>query len=309
MKDALVTANERIASAVQMVNMLKSVNDTSLSDWKGVIGEELDQQREERRKHEEQVQGRLQQIEALLADARLQLLTRDSADELAEEIREIRDDLRVVAMQTTGTPMRSKRRAKHQRIQVAQPCPSCGTEVSYEQRPKSNSVKALECEKCGTRLVSRHVDEGVFELAERKRVPENITCPWCGRPDVVEVDNFVGSSEVADCDDCGGQFLVARARDEVRALRRGDNPVETPAVFEKVLERVRGALPSQPWPEGMHNAVAKELGIPAHVVYKAVGELIRRGVCQVQFDGELYVKQAAPRVTTGRGQPTADSAS
>ena len=32
---------ERITSTIHLINTLKSVNDTSLSDWRGVIGEEL----------------------------------------------------------------------------------------------------------------------------------------------------------------------------------------------------------------------------------------------------------------------------
>lgn len=41
-EEALLAREERITSAIHIANTLKSVNDTSLSDWRGVIGEELD---------------------------------------------------------------------------------------------------------------------------------------------------------------------------------------------------------------------------------------------------------------------------
>jgi hypothetical protein len=39
--EALQAREERIESAIHLIRTLKSVNDTSLSDWEGVIGDEL----------------------------------------------------------------------------------------------------------------------------------------------------------------------------------------------------------------------------------------------------------------------------
>ena len=39
--ETLRSREERIESSIQIINMLRSVNDTTLSDWKGVIGDEL----------------------------------------------------------------------------------------------------------------------------------------------------------------------------------------------------------------------------------------------------------------------------
>ena len=41
-KDTSVMLQERISSAVHNLETLRSMNDTFLSDWRGVIGEELD---------------------------------------------------------------------------------------------------------------------------------------------------------------------------------------------------------------------------------------------------------------------------
>lgn len=45
--EELLAKEERLESAIHIINTLKSVNDTALSDWEGVIGDELDQQRVE----------------------------------------------------------------------------------------------------------------------------------------------------------------------------------------------------------------------------------------------------------------------
>src|SRR5437867_1365888 len=41
--EELLAKEERIESAIHLIRTLKSVNDTALSDWEGVIGEELDE--------------------------------------------------------------------------------------------------------------------------------------------------------------------------------------------------------------------------------------------------------------------------
>ncbi|MFG1491416.1 hypothetical protein ABMA58_19350, partial [Oceanospirillum sp. HFRX-1_2] len=63
----LVNSREqRIVSAIQMLSMLKSVNDTSLSDWQGVIGEELEEQREEKQELQEYVLELTDRLERVL---------------------------------------------------------------------------------------------------------------------------------------------------------------------------------------------------------------------------------------------------
>lgn len=49
-KEALQAREMTIESTVRMLNTLKSVNDGSLSDWQGVIGQEITAQKQEREK-------------------------------------------------------------------------------------------------------------------------------------------------------------------------------------------------------------------------------------------------------------------
>jgi hypothetical protein len=63
--------------------------------------------------------------------------------------------------------------------------------------------------------------------------------------------------------------------------------VSPPSVDEGLVERVRLALPQQPWPKDTHKAVVAELGIKPHEYKRAVATLTKRGVVKQQVDGVL----------------------
>ncbi len=59
----------------------------------------------------------------------------------------------------------------------------------------------------------------------------------------------------------------------------------------ELIDRVKVALPAQPWPKGIHRQVAGELGLSASSVSGAIAELIRRGDFFPQIDGIVYEPQ------------------
>lgn len=76
-------------------------------------------------------------------------------------------------------------------------------------------------------------------------------------------------------------------------------------VSEETLERVRQAMPSQPWPIGAHFAVAERLGLQTSEVRRALSELMRRNVFHHQFDGGVYVPERSSQQTTSVGSTVA----
>ncbi len=66
-EEKLQAKEERLESAIHLLSTLKSVNDTSLSDWQGVIGDELAVQREETKEREQELRAMLLEVEAQLA--------------------------------------------------------------------------------------------------------------------------------------------------------------------------------------------------------------------------------------------------
>jgi len=58
-------------------------------------------------------------------------------------------------------------------------------------------------------------------------------------------------------------------------------------VSEELLDRVKNALPAQPWPTGTHKQVIETLGISKKEYDKAIVELIRRRAVHQQINGIL----------------------
>lgn len=94
----LRTRDERVTGAIHMVELLRSVNDTALSDWEGVIGEELDEKREkeeekalQREKHVEELLGKVDSIlEEVSQDGKANRL---SAQIVQEELYDIKHEI------------------------------------------------------------------------------------------------------------------------------------------------------------------------------------------------------------------------
>jgi hypothetical protein len=93
--EMLHVREERIESAIHIIRTLKSVNDTSLSDWEGVIGDELDQQREERKEKEEELIGLINRTENLIEGQRQELIgSHEEANSLRGEVQQMTRELR-----------------------------------------------------------------------------------------------------------------------------------------------------------------------------------------------------------------------
>jgi hypothetical protein len=81
------------------------------------------------------------------------------------------------------------------------------------------------------------------------------------------------------------QFIAARW-DEIKSGTADPIPSRI-ELDEAVLSAVKGLLPSQPWPIGIHREVAERIGITHRQVSMYISELIRRGDFVEQIDGQL----------------------
>jgi len=299
----LSSKEERIESAIHIINTLKSVNDTALSDWEGVIGDELDQQREDREAKEERLQTLIERAESVFegdffAPAAPQLR---SSESMHEEIEELRRELRKATSQLSGTTLPRRVQKKEPRREVVRPCPICKEQVMYEQRPLSNSVKTLNCLHCGEKLISRFADTE-FELTQRIPAQERPQCPACSTTNVVLLDVYPKSAVRTSCVSCGQAFRVIRtASGGIECKIIGTAAVtKTSGLDEQLLKRVKEEMPLQPWPTGTHKAVAERLGITPTLVNRALQELTKAGVFHPQIDGVLYAP-ISPRAESEAG--------
>src|SRR5262249_13491744 len=155
-KEAILAKNDRLEAAIHMINTLKSVNDRSLSDWQGVIGEEIREQRAEQKEREAMIGELLARLESLPEPHSSADHTNDNPDTeaLRRDLESIRKEVRILASQASGVPIRL-RPPSVPRDRLTRPCPACGTALSYRQRAKEGSTKVVKCHACETRLFSR----------------------------------------------------------------------------------------------------------------------------------------------------------
>jgi hypothetical protein len=287
-EEELQAKEERLESAIHLVGTLKSVNDTSLSDWQGVISDEIEEQREEMREKEQAMQAMLmdyeRQFARLNASARPQS---DRTDETRAEIEALRRDLQLATTAISGVSL-PFHRSFNKRPAIELPCPNCGKPVKFKAGTSAKSIKGLRCADCDTRLVARFDEKNGPYLGIRAPIDERYICPQCGTQGMASLDPVPGGVGSSTCKQCGQALTFSRTTDGVR-VRPSSNPVSLPEpVTEELIEQVRTRLPAQPWPTGTHREIAAELGIHASVVRRVIEELIRRGDFYRQEDGVVH---------------------
>jgi DNA-directed RNA polymerase subunit RPC12/RpoP len=292
--------NERIQSAIHVLHTLKSVNDGSLSDWGGVIGDELKTQRELEEEREEELAelaGRVDHLSAAIdgKDAR-------------EDIERLRREFRSIAINIGGRALLPAPRPRPRKEEVSIRCPACEGTVTYKQRAKTRSFKVVECATCKGTFVSRYDDaKASFVLEPRHQVDEKINCPYCGVTNTVPLDNMPGTAVTAACKSCGLRIRVTRdAAHGARGLKIANELAKIPAqpLTDELLRRVEDALPAQPWPTAIHRKIATELSLSDSTVTSAIAALIERGKFLHQFGGKLFKETTVPN-DNGNGPASA----
>jgi predicted RNA-binding Zn-ribbon protein involved in translation (DUF1610 family) len=296
--NALLSREERMTSAIHIVDTLKSVNDTSLSDWEGVIDDLLDQQREEKEEKEEELRDIVGRLETLW-DAQVDSVHDGhyESDNLKVELDEIRKDLRSVVSAQGLTQVKIRRKIRTSKQDVQGKCPQCGIDVSYRQRPIARSWKALECQSCGTKFLSRYREEQGFVLERRMFAHEKTQCLSCSSILNVELDTCPGSSAIASCEGCKEVMRVSRNADGTINVKLSGHSQRVLSKQQKVqftddvIQKVKEKLPQQPWPKGIHKSIAEDLNLHPTLVNRAINELIRRGIFKPQIDGRLFIPE------------------
>jgi len=291
-EEELHSKEERVESAIHIINTLKSANDTSLSDWQGVIGEELEEQREEIIEREAEFRETLERMEQLVAIQTSELQSRqESTQSVRDEVDALRRDLRFMVSAASGIPVPLPRILKDSKS-VRGRCPSCGASIQYRQSPRKTGIKALRCSQCDTALVSRFDESSGYRLSLRLPQNEAVVCPKCTSVTTVALDPVPGFRLRITCEKCGARIRISRSG---QSLVVREEPQPPPPALpdggpltEDIVERVAQELPPQPWPHGTHRSVAEKLGLSVSLVRRATGKLVDDGRFLQQIDGKLY---------------------
>jgi hypothetical protein len=284
---ALAAKQERIESAIHVLTTLRSVNDTSLSDWRGVIPEELDQRRVESIEHEQRLEsllGRLEQLEPDLSELGGEgALPYEEFERLEIEVTGLKSQLRHLAREV-GTPFVAKRKTFREQQKIVGRCPGCLHVQPFSTKGAKGGLKAGACKSCKANLILSNIRDGEAEIRERVLLKESIDCPSCENTQQFLLDEWLGSAIEVSCSICEANFKASRAASGVRVFgARGQVP-------QAVIDQVRALLPQQPWEKGVHRAVADQLNLPPKTIQQAIRALIETGVFLEQIDGVLYTR-------------------
>lgn len=140
---------ERIYSAIHIVKTLKSINDGSLSDWSGVIPEEIEEIAQEEREKVERISNLINDFDRVKSqqDDFFHIPDDDEKMELLSK----KIDLLLGSL-TGVSPKPLKSASKKEGVEKN--CLECGNIIKYRQKPLSTSRKSIKCTNCGTKLIS-----------------------------------------------------------------------------------------------------------------------------------------------------------
>lgn len=282
--DMLLARDIKIESTIHIINTLKSVNDRSLSDWQGVIGDELNAQKEKREKVESDISTILERLEVLNKEKEIKIVdSTDSVNSIEDKIDELNKDMRIITSQFMGLPFRRPRPSPDNET-ISLKCPKCDTAISCKQRKLKHEMGALKCTGCETKLYFCH-ENGQIKIKERFPIDEQVNCPICNSQNSVLMDPFPGIVYNILCNSCGNDLNISRKPDGINVeVKLSDKFV----VDEHFIDKVRELLPSQPWPKGVAQEISKKLNVNLRFVQTAINELIKRKVFKQQIDGVLY---------------------
>ncbi len=297
-REELFAISERMASAIQLVYTLKSVNDTSLSDWQGVIGDLLEEQKAEKEEKEEEYREFIEKTLPLFdmqstLDAPTEQNERDQ--ELKAAVESLRKDVRSLVTHVNPSSIRIGRLGGGLEDVVSR-CPACDEVVSYRQSRSTKKLRGTKCKSCETQLVSRFDPDKGFQLELRRPVPEKINCPKCDHSFTVELDILASPSIPMDCPKCQTNLRVRRKFNKVRVTAAesisstGSSKQTRTQLSEELVASVNTELPPQPWPKKIHEEIATKLELSKTVVKAAIWQLIHSGERLPQINGIVYVQ-------------------
>jgi ribosomal protein S27E len=294
--DALLSKKERIKSAIHIINTLKSMNDTSLSDWEGVIDDILDKKRQEQEEQVETFRELVEKVEPILeVDMSGEAVSHGSPDaqHLGASIEALRKDIRTAINQMGSASSLRLPRLRSNSEDIISRCPACNELLPYRRSKLSSKILGVKCKSCEKQLISRYDDiKNEYILEVRKPAPETVHCPACQAQTTTELDLLSSPRIELKCPKCSLVYFVRRKGGKIRISIK---PIEQTTVelsedlSPEIIENVKAQMPPQPWPKWAHKTVASNLGLPEKTVSSAIQHLIKTGVFHPQIDGKVYV--------------------
>jgi len=275
---------ERFISTVHLIETLKSMNDTFLSDWRGVIGEEIEKQ--------EALEGQIENLEKerrLIEDLYSQVVSVDDLSSVEKYIRATEKRLESKIKALPFKIQQSSSKTKKHDITVS--CPECSELNSAKIRAKTGVKKLVLCSNCNKYFAVKETPSGTLETINVPMYTFLATCPICSNDFNDELPDFSGTSKRIECERCGFTLLLSKNPDGVKVKVPKDYRHK---VSKKVINLVYEKLQDRPWSKSIHKEIAEELVLSHTMVARAINHLINSGKIQKPTIKDKLSEQEAP---------------
>jgi hypothetical protein len=266
----VLVLNERLHATIHLADTLKSMNDTFLSDWKGVIGDEIRQQ---------------QYLEQQINEIQEQLESQQRTRELLEEHTISYEDLETVQQRIEEMERRLGEKISRLpfrvrpvmrpvvRQDIPLECPNCASVNVSRLRTRKGARKLISCNNCGQSFKVEFEKDGSYKIEKVPHVDFTIACILCSCELRDTIPDYPGATRKITCSNCDLEVTVAKTKDGVNA-DAGYHKRLPRKFIEKVLEN----LPiTTPWPKGIHKVIAERLHVSNSAVSGAIAILIEEG--------------------------------
>jgi transposase-like protein len=269
-------AHERLETATIMLDTLKSVNDTALSDWRGIIGDELRQQ-EEIQADIDNIYSKLEELEeikSVSAASEPQLFEIDLADSGIE------DDIdKIVTGYASKSPIPVRIRKKR-KIDASVRCPMCGSENRTRVRLRDGYKKVTRCNTC-RRFFTVNVDSDLNVTPQPVETSEkSAKCVLCDAEMTVNYPLWPGYSFELQCQNCHSVMKASVSAE--KAIQFHQSEMISKKFLDILEQTVHGMEPSE---ENL-SAIATEYGVSKAKVRQGVDVLVHLG--RIEAPGEQY---------------------
>jgi hypothetical protein len=269
--EPFLLAREKLKTANLMLSTIKSVNDTALSDWRGVIGDDLKKQRV----IETDIENIHQELELLenMMDASKaqQPLPGFESKEIDNEVEDIKESIEKTIedyAQKSPIPIRIPKR---KRIDSIVKCPNCQSDNQTRLFLREGYRKVLKCRNCGSYfMLNVDLDSNIkTEIMPTK--PKEIICVICNKKFVIQYPLWSGYSFQPQCPNCTSRILASVNTELELQYHQSE---ETTKKFLEFLGNIaNGIYPS----EESISSIASTLGISKSKVSQGFDVLLHLG--------------------------------
>lgn len=276
-KDSAVLLQERISAAVHNLETLRSMNDTFLSDWRGVIGEEIDRQIA----LEKQIESLADELDQQRTEHELlssSVVSPDVLEKLEEQINETKQ---LLSKKMTALPFKVATPSPKKKRDIVVDCPSCEQANKVKFRRRKGARKLMTCSRCGCYSEVRGLDAEEIQVTVVGVQKYSEKCPLCEASIEGELPDFPGAMKRTTCGNCETAVLASRTNAGINVRLDNSSKARVP---KRLADEVRKLLPERPWPTYIHKSIAKELGMSNNQVCRIISAFIEDGLYPLPAD-------------------------